>query len=116
MSTKALLINDLILQHGLDMIGLCETWLKPNVFLPLNEASPPNFTYAHVARATKQGGGVALIYKSLFNLASKHDTKFNSFESLVLEIISINHELPCPGQQAPSCGTLQTALAPIHNF
>ena len=85
LSTKALLINDLILQHDLDMIGLCETWLKPNVFLPLNEASPPNFTYAHVARATKQGGGVALVYKSLFNLSSTLDTKFNSFESLVLK-------------------------------
>lgn len=36
LSTEALLINDLILQHNLDMSDLCETWLKPNVFLLLN--------------------------------------------------------------------------------
>ncbi len=35
-----LLINDLILKHDLDTIRLCET----NVFLPLNEASPPHYT------------------------------------------------------------------------
>ena len=55
LSTKALLINDLITEHKLDMIGLCETWLKPNTFLPLNEASPLDCNYAHVPRASKQG-------------------------------------------------------------
>ncbi len=46
------------------MIGFCKTWLKPNFFLPLNEASPPDFTTAYVAHATKQDGSVALIDKS----------------------------------------------------
>ncbi len=64
LSTKALLISEMILEHNLDMTGLCETWLKPNVFLPLNEASPPDYTNSHAARATKQGGDVALIVKS----------------------------------------------------
>ncbi len=53
------------------MISVCEKWLKPNVFLPLNEASPltpPDLTTdAHVARATKQSGGVTLIEMSIFN-------------------------------------------------
>ncbi len=49
------------------MTGLCEAWLKPNVFLLLNEASPHDYTNPHVAIATKQGEGVALMCKSIFN-------------------------------------------------
>lgn len=90
LSTKALLINNLITEHKLDMIGLCETWLKPNTFLPLNEASPPDYNYAHVARASKQGGGVALIYRSILSLSSNQDIKFTSFEALVLKPSSSN--------------------------
>lgn len=82
LSTKVLLINYLIIHHILDMIGLRETW--PNIFLPLTEASPPD-TNAHVTWATRQGGGVALISKFNFNLTSKLDIKFNSFEALVLK-------------------------------
>ena len=66
------------------MIGLCETCLKPNFFLPLNEASPPDLNYAHVARASKQEGGVALIYKSIFSLSCNQDIRFALFEALVL--------------------------------
>ncbi len=65
------------------MIGLYEMWLKPNVFFPLNEAAPPD--YSHAARATKQGGDVALIFTSIFKLNSKQDNKFCSFEALVLK-------------------------------
>ena len=90
LSTKALLIIDLITEHKLDMIGLCETWLKPNTFLPLNEASPPDYNYAHVPPASKQEGGVALIYKFIYSLSSNQDIKFTSFESLVLKPSSSN--------------------------
>ena len=91
LSTKALLNNDLITEHKLDMIGLCETWLKPNSFLPLNEACPPDYTTtSYVAWACKQGGGVALIYKSIFSLSSSQGIKFTSFEALVLKPSSSN--------------------------
>ena len=71
------------------MIGLCETWLKPNTSLPLNEASPPDYNYAHVVWACKQGGGVALIYKSIFSLNSNQDIKFTSFEGSGFKTILI---------------------------
>lgn len=66
----------MILQHNLDMIDLCKTWLEPKGFLPLNEASAPDYTNAHVAWATKQGEG----------LTSKLDITFSSFEALVLNL------------------------------
>lgn len=84
LSTKALLINDLITDHKLDMMGLCETWLKPNDFTPLIEASPPNYTSAQVAREAKKGGGVALIFNTILNLNPNNTNTFTSFEVLTL--------------------------------
>jgi len=43
LSTNALLVQDLIAEHRIDFLGLCETWLKPEVYLLLNEATPPNY-------------------------------------------------------------------------
>ena len=41
------------------MIGLTETWLKPDEFTVLNEASPPGYTSDHIPCASRKGGGVA---------------------------------------------------------
>ena len=57
------------------MIGLTETWLKPDEFTVLNEASPPGYTSDHIPRASSKGGGVANILK----------IKFSSFELLVMK-------------------------------
>ena len=72
------------------MIGLCETWLKPNTFLPLIEASPPDYNYTLTAWASKQGGCVALIYKSIFSLGSNRVIELTSSEALVLKPSSSN--------------------------
>lgn len=72
LSSKALLVSDLITEHNLNMIELCETWLHPDYYIPLNEASPPNYLYSHVAQDARQYRGVALIYKTIFDLAIKN--------------------------------------------
>ena len=69
--TKAVLINDLMSEYSLDLIGLTETWLKPDEYSPLNEASPPDFAYPHIPRVSKKSGGVAMIYEASFNLSLK---------------------------------------------
>jgi hypothetical protein len=40
LTSKAVIVNELITDHKLDVIGLTETWLKPEEFTVLNEASP----------------------------------------------------------------------------
>ena len=59
------------------MIGLTETWHKPDEFTGLNEASPPGYTSDHIAHASCKGGGVANIYEIKF--------EFSSFELLVMK-------------------------------
>ena len=55
LTSKADIVNELITDHNLDVIGLTETWLKPDEFTVLNEASPPGYTSAispvHPAKA-----------------------------------------------------------------
>ena len=38
LTSKAVIVNELITDHKLDVIGLTETWLKPDEFIVLNEA------------------------------------------------------------------------------
>nr|XP_049596961.1 uncharacterized protein LOC125981145 [Syngnathus scovelli]XP_049596968.1 uncharacterized protein LOC125981145 [Syngnathus scovelli] len=82
--TQAVLVNDLITEHNLNVFGLCETWLKPNELLPLNEASPPNFVSSHVACPRKKGGGVALISNSELRFRPRSIHVFKTFEVLVV--------------------------------
>ena len=82
LSTKALLVQDLIVEHRIDFLGLCETWLKPDVYLPLNEATPPNYVNSQLARESKKGGGVAQISNSKLVLRPKSSYTFSSFEVL----------------------------------
>ena len=84
LTNKTLLVNDLILEHNIDMLGLCETWLKPGEVLPLIEASPPGFANSHIARMTKNGGGVGLIFNSNLGLLQDQKHKLSSCELLTI--------------------------------
>ena len=48
LTSKAIIVNELITDHNLDVIGLIETWLKHDEFTVLNEASPPGYTSDHI--------------------------------------------------------------------
>ncbi|XP_061899286.1 uncharacterized protein LOC133647158 [Entelurus aequoreus] len=88
LSSKTLLVNEVIRDNKLDVVGLAETWLKPDDFFALNEASPPGYTNTHVARPLKRGGGVALIYNENYNLTPNLNNKYNSFEVLTLRFVT----------------------------
>ena len=71
--SNAVIVNELITDHNLDVIGLTETWLKPGEFTVLNEASPPDYTSDHIPRASHKCRGVANIYESKFQFTKKKD-------------------------------------------
>jgi hypothetical protein len=75
LTSKAIIVNELITDHNLDVIGLTETWLKPDEFTVLNEASPPGYTSDHIPRASR--GGVANIYDSKLKCTNKQKRRFH---------------------------------------
>ena len=83
LTPKAALVNELITDHQFDILCLTETWLKPNEFVALNEATPPSYFNSQVPHSTGRGGGIAAVHSSkLYTLKSGFN--FNSFELLVL--------------------------------
>ena len=67
LSGKSFLINDLICSNKLDFLFLTETWLdQTNCDTVLIESAPPDFEFLNATRPSKKGGGIAFLFKALF--------------------------------------------------
>ena len=86
LTSKALIVNDMISDNNLDVLCLTETWLKPNDYITLNESTPQDYCYKHEPRLKRKGGGVAVIYSNIFKTTKKSSFEYNSFEVLVLNV------------------------------
>jgi hypothetical protein len=91
------------------VIGLTETWLKPDEFTMLNEASPPAYTSDHIPRASCKGG-VSNINDREFQIAKKI-IAFLSFELLAMKSMQPTVYMP-PGPEK-SIDPLQKAFGAI---
>ncbi|KAL0148144.1 hypothetical protein M9458_056546 [Cirrhinus mrigala] len=99
LSTKALFVNDMIIEHNLDVLCLTETWLKSEDYIILNESTPHDYCYKHEPRLKGKGGGVSTIYSNILSVLQRADFKYNSFEVMVLHITlsretSVNDKSP----------------------
>ncbi len=98
LSTKALLVNDMITDHKLDVLCLIETWLKPDDYITLNESTLQDYCYKHEPRPKGKGGGVATIYSNIFSISQRSGFKYNLFEVMVLHIpLSKETSVNCNG-------------------
>ena len=83
LKNKPFVMNDFICTHNLDFLLLTETWLeKSTSCITLIEATPPHFNFISTERQNKQGGGIAIIYKALFQCQKTALGDFASFEYL----------------------------------
>ncbi len=67
LKNNTFLINDLITTNYLDCLLLNKTWLEDSCSVTvLNETAPPNFNFTSVCRTVGRGGGVAVIFKYVY--------------------------------------------------
>ncbi len=61
------MINDLKTTNNLDLMFLIETWLEDNCSATvLTETAPLNFHFISVCRTVRRGGGVAALFKDVY--------------------------------------------------
>ncbi len=89
----------MITDHKLDVLCLTVTWLKPDVYITLNESTPQDHCYKHEPHPKGKGGSVATIYSNIFSISQRLGFKYNSFEVMVLHITlsketSVNDKSP----------------------
>ena len=62
---KVCCLNDLIIDRGLDILFITETWIKRShgdYGMLVNQLCPNGFSYIDKTRKTKGGGGVGIVY------------------------------------------------------
>ncbi len=83
LKNKSFVINDLITTNNLDFMFLIETWLEDNCSATvLTETAPPNFNFISVCRTVRRGGGVAALFKDVYQCKQVSFGQYLSFEYL----------------------------------
>ncbi|XP_049328030.1 uncharacterized protein LOC125787624 [Astyanax mexicanus] len=78
----------MITDQKFDVLCLTETWIRPNEYVALNEATPAGYNYIHNPRLSGRGGGVCIFFQSTLVSNQKHYENFTSFELLYTSIIN----------------------------
>ena len=61
-------INDYIMEHDLDVYLITESWLFKDDHKVIGDLKPIGYDFTHVPRDSRQGGGIASIYKEELNI------------------------------------------------
>ena len=84
---KTLAIADHIIEQNIDVMAICETWLKSKRDTNVIKYMLPNgYSLEHTPRPTGKGGGVAIIYRSSLQLRKETTDTFRSFEHVACRL------------------------------
>lgn len=82
---KSSFIQDHIIDKGLDLMCITETWHQPEVYSALNEACPPDYSHLEKACSTGHGGSLAVIHWQKLELSPLSLPTLSSFECLAFK-------------------------------
>lgn len=81
-ANKSFLVNDFIVRNNIDIFCTTETWVSPGDVITLNEVRPSDFSCFNVPRPKGRGGGLVVLFESVFKCHSVLLGDFKSFELL----------------------------------
>ena len=87
-NNKPLEIYDLIIDNSIDILALTETWFRNDGRdqVAIGDMTPPGYRIQHLPRPNRRGGGLAIIYRNIFEVESIQPTAFNSFECFTASV------------------------------
>jgi exonuclease III len=77
-------IVDYVIDHDVDVVALTETWLKADDqdnAKSIGDVTPDGYTFKHVARSGRKGGGVGLLFRKTLSVKVT-PVKVKSFECM----------------------------------
>ena len=87
---KTTVFQDFVLDHGLDVVCICETWLTSCDDAVIADLRPEGFTFKHLPRASRRGGGIALLFRDELKLTVKPLPTYESFETMMCTLTVVS--------------------------
>ena len=85
---KTSFFADFVMDNNFDIVGICESWLHPDDDAIIADLNPGGYSFKHVPRPSRRGGGIAILYRSELHVkVSTTPRDVNSFELMEIDII-----------------------------
>ena len=90
---KTEVFTDYVTEVNMDLIAINETWLnigeKDNKLI--KDLTPAYYTFVHLPRKRRRGGGVGLVYRSSIKVNRRDNMKY--FEFMDVDVSSYGHSI-----------------------
>jgi hypothetical protein len=86
---KCVLLSEYIIDKGVDILAITETWLREGDEPLINDLLPPGFKYLGVPRPTSKGargGGVGFVIRADLDVDLSPQSVFSTFESCTIRL------------------------------
>ena len=100
-------VNTGIVERSLDVLAVTETWHTASDDNCLRLATPPGYAVVDVARSSRRGGGVAVIFRQGWRCIRLSTPACRSFEVIAVRLVTDNGPLVVvnlyrPGSESPT--------------
>ena len=89
---KTYLLIDSVIDAEIDLLAITETWLCPGESdtNTIKDVKPAGYTFDHVPRKNRRGGGIGFLYRSIFTVTVSNKQAMSPFEFMDIDVSSHN--------------------------
>ena len=89
---KTDLLIDNVIDAEIDLLAITETWLSPGESdtKTIKDVTPAGYTFDHVPRKNRRGGGIGFLYRSIFTVTVNNKQALSTFEFMDIDVSSHN--------------------------